>query len=126
MLVWLTVAGCLGSAVLITLLPGIEAAPEVWFGLAGPAGVTCAEWIATAGTLRRRPERLTSLRIRVFAGKMIFFAAYVAVLLGRDLVRPNPFIVTFAGYFLVLHIAEAVALHRLLGSQLTIGSQRKP
>jgi len=107
------VAGSLLSALVVTALAGPRAVPEVWLGMFGPLAVASIEWIAVERRYRRSPEGLTALRLRIFAGKMIFFAAYVGVMLGANLVRPVPFIVSFTGYFLALLVAEAVALSRL-------------
>jgi hypothetical protein len=41
---------------------------------------------------------------------------------GAGLVRPLPFVISFTCYFLVLHIIEAVSLHRLFAkSRASIG-----
>ena len=86
---------------------------EVWLGLLGPVAVASIEWIATEHRHRKDPQRLTSLMLGVFVGKAVFFAAYIAVILGTDLVRPVPFVASFVGFFLALLVIEGIALHRL-------------
>jgi hypothetical protein len=67
----------------------------------------------TERTYRRHPERVTSLLIVAFAGKMVFFGAYVVLMLRIAAVHPVPFVVSFASYFIALHAAEAFCLQRL-------------
>jgi hypothetical protein len=56
--------------------------------------------------------------IAALAVKMVFFGGYVAAMLrGLDL-RPVPFVVSFAAYFIVLHVMEAMFLRRLLMNDL--------
>ena len=53
-----------------------------------------------------------------FAGKMVFFGAYVAVVI-KGLSQPAvPFVVSFTGSFIALHVIEALALRRLLASDV--------
>jgi hypothetical protein len=48
-----------------------------------------------------------------FAAKMIFFAAYVAVMLRVLDLQPIPFVVSFASCFIALHFIEGLGLRRL-------------
>jgi hypothetical protein len=52
-----------------------------------------------------------------FALKMIFFGAYVAVMLRVMRVRPFPFVVSFTGYFIGLYLMEALFLRRLFSER---------
>jgi len=66
---------------------GIAAAVEprtraaALFGMLGPLVVAASSWVMAERAWRRNPESLTSWMIAAFAGKMVFFAAYVAVML---------------------------------------------
>ena len=53
--------------------------------------------------------------------KMVFFGVYVGVMLRGLSLRPVPFVVSFAAYFIALHAMEAMFLRRLL---MTIGARR--
>lgn len=86
---------------------------EVLFGMAGPLAVAGGSWVLAERTWRRRPERLTAVMIAAFAGKMVFFAAYVALMLSVLSLRPIPFVASFTVSFIALHLAEALALRRL-------------
>lgn len=103
---WLAAAG-LGS-------PG----REVLFGMLGPLLVASGSWVVAERTYRRKPERLTAVMIRAFAAKMVFFGAYVALVLNLLSLRPVPFVVSFTSYFIALHVAEAFSLQRLLAGDL--------
>ncbi len=59
------------------------------------------------------PERVTGVMVTGLAVKMVFFGVYVAGMLKGAGLRPVPFVVSFAGYFIALHAMEAVFLRRL-------------
>jgi hypothetical protein len=88
---------------------------ELVLGAVGPLAVAAGSWIVAARTWRREPARLTSVMIAAFAGKLVFFAAYVAFMLSVLSLRPVPFVASFTTSFVALHLAEALALKRLLG-----------
>jgi hypothetical protein len=94
---------------------------EVVLGMAGPLLVAGASWVLAERTWRRQPERLTAVMIAAFAGKMVFFAAYVALMLSVLSLRPVPFVASFTISFITLHLAEALALRRLFA-----GGRRAP
>jgi hypothetical protein len=52
--------------------------------------------------------------VAALAVKMVFFGGYMVVVLRVLGMRPVPFIVSFAGYFIALHAMEALFLRRLL------------
>jgi hypothetical protein len=86
------------------------------FGLAGPLAVAAISWVLMVRTHRRNPGALTGLMIAGFVGKMVFFGAYVAVVI-KGLSQPAvPFALSFAGSFIALHLIEALALRRLFAS----------
>jgi hypothetical protein len=105
-----------GSAVCCLAAWGVlgrGAGAEVLFGAIGPVIVAIGTFVAAERTWRRHPERLTALMATAFAGKMIFFAAYVAVMLRVLDLRPIPFVVSFASCFIALHLIEGLGLRRL-------------
>ena len=106
-------AGSILSAIVLTILPGISAGREIWLGMLGPLISAIASWIVMERQHRRRPQGMTRLLIKAFAAKMIFFAVYVALFLIIELVRPIPFVISFAGYYIALHILEAIGLRHL-------------
>jgi uncharacterized Tic20 family protein len=88
----------------------------VLFGLLGPLVVSAVSWVMSERTFRRNPEGLNAQMTMAFGGKMVFFGAYVAVVL-RGLSQPTvPFVASFTAYFIALHLCEALLLRRLFTS----------
>jgi hypothetical protein len=88
---------------------------EVLLGMLAPLGATAGSWVLIERTFRCDPQRLTALMIGAFGAKMLFFGAYVAVMLTIVGVQPVPFIVSFTGYFIALYLTEALLMRRLFG-----------
>ena len=88
----------------------------VVFGILGPLVVAAASWTAARRTWQRQPARLTAVMIAAFAGKLVFFGAYVAFMLTVLSLRPMPFVTSFTVSFIAFHLAEALALRRLFQS----------
>ena len=81
-----------------------------------PLVVVSVTWMVTERVYKARPERLTSVMISAFAGKLVFFGAYVGLVIGVLGVKPVPFAASFTGYFIALHLIEAFWLKRLFVS----------
>jgi hypothetical protein len=105
---WLGILGLFGREVGLAALAG----------LVGPLAVAAVSWVLMERTFRRDPAALTRVILRAFIGKMIFFGAYVAVVLSAFSVRPVPFVASFTAYFIGLHLMEAICLRRLLAGGL--------
>jgi hypothetical protein len=116
--VWMAGGSLVAGAVALAA-GGAGVRNELAFGMAGPLVVACVSWLLAERTYRRDPQALTGLMMTAFAFKMVFFGAYVVVMLrGVDL-QPVPFAVSFSGYFIALHFVEAVFLQRLFASPRT-------
>jgi hypothetical protein len=89
---------------------------EVWLGMLAPLVVVSASWMVAERVYRASPAHLTSVMIGAFTGKLVFFGVYVAVVVGVLGARPVPFALSFAGYFIALHMIEALWLKRLFVS----------
>ena len=90
-----------------------QARIEVLLGMLGPLLVASGSWLLTQRSYRQRPHALTSVMIAAFAFKLIFFGAYVAVMLRVFRLRPVPFVLSFAGSLAGLYLMEALYLRRL-------------
>jgi hypothetical protein len=112
-LFWWMLSGSILSAIVLSLLFDADIRLEIWLGMLGPLASALISWIAMERQYLRRPAGMTSLMIKGFVAKMVFFAGYVTVLLSIGLVRPIPFVVSFTAYFILLHAVEAIGLHRL-------------
>jgi hypothetical protein len=96
---------------------GMRTGVAVLLGMLGPLVVAVGTWVLTERTYKRDPGRVTALMVGAFGGKMVFFGAYVAVMLRLFAVRPVPFVASFTSYFIALYLIEALYLRRLfLGS----------
>ena len=112
-LLWLMLAGSILTAIILTILVGTQNRMEIWFGMAGPLIATIASWIAMVRQYNRSNQGMTRLLMKAFAAKVVFFAVYIIVLLRNHCVRPIPFVLCFAGFYLALHIVEAIGLSRM-------------
>ena len=92
---------------------GTRMGAEIVLGMLAPLAVAIGTWVLIERTYRRAPERVTGLMAAGFGAKMVFFGVYVTVMLKGLALRPVPFVVSFTGYFLALHVMEAFALRRL-------------
>jgi hypothetical protein len=110
-LVWMA-GTCLGSWLLLTAAQR-DLNPEALLGMAAPLASAMVTWVVLARTAAAAPERVTGVMMTGFAVKMVVFGAYVAGMLKGLGLRPVPFVVSFAGYFIALHAMEAVFLRRL-------------
>ena len=111
------VSASLASWLTVMMLVGTEAGVAVLLGMVGPLVVASATWVLAGRTFTRHPERLTSVMVQAFAGKLMFFGAYVAVMLKVLFLRPVPFVVSFTTYFIALHLTEALLLRRLFAGR---------
>ena len=116
--VWLMVGGSLASWTAMAVVPAMTARLEVLFGMLAPLAAAVVTWVLISRTYRARPERLTPLMIKAFAAKMVFFGAYVTLMLTVFALRPVPFAISFTIYFIALHLIEAMFLQRLFAGTL--------
>jgi hypothetical protein len=90
-----------------------QARIEVLYGMLGPLAMVIGSWVLMERAYRRSPERLTAVMVGAFAGKLVFFGAYVAVVLRVLSLRPRTFVASFTSYFIALYLIEALYLRRL-------------
>ena len=111
---WLAGASVISAAGL-----GLRFGREVWVGMLAPLLVVSITWALIERVYTSAPERLTSVMMLAFAGKLVFFGAYVGLAIGVLRLNPVPFAVSFAGYFIALHMIEALWLKRLFDNVAT-------
>ena len=113
---WMVGVG-IASWLAAALLLDAPARNAALFGTVGPLAVAIATWLLAQRTYRRDPGALTGLMMAGFAAKMVFFGAYVTLMI-KGLSQPAvPFVVSFTGSFIALHLIEALALRRLFGAE---------
>lgn len=106
------IGGSLLSWAGVSLAGGSDLNPELAIGMAGPLTSAAATWVAVQRTHAASPARVTGVLITGFIAKMLFFGALVGLVAALGL-RPRPFVVSFAVYFIALHVLEAFYLRRL-------------
>lgn len=111
-LAWM-VGASVGSWLAIAVWSGMSNSREVLFGMLAPLAGAAATWVLVARAFPSRPESVTPLMVAAFAGKLVFFGAYVTIMLRVLALRPLPFVVSFTTYFIALHLFEAFCLQRL-------------
>ena len=108
---WMSGAS-VGSWLIVGAFVDPRARLAVLLGMAGPLLAVSGSWVLAERTYRQRPDAMTAMMIAAFAFKLVFFGAYVAVML-KVLGSPVPFIASFTGYFAGLYLMEALYLRRL-------------
>ena len=118
--VWWMAGAALLSWLVVAALPGVESDREVLLGMIGPLAGAIATWVIVERTYPSHPERLTPRMIMAFAGKMLFYAAYVTLILTVLTVRPIPFVISFTAYFIALYVIEGRWMQRLFADSLRV------
>jgi len=106
-------AAALGSGIVAVAAAGTPVAAEILFGMLAPLVAVIVSWVMTERVFKREPARVTGLMIGAFGAKMLFFGAYVALMIEIVGLRPAPFVASFTGYFVVLYLTEALLLRQL-------------
>lgn len=96
----------------LTLAGAADFNPELAIGMAGPLTSASATWWFVARAHAASPQRVTGVLMVGFIAKMLFFGALVGLVAVLGM-RPRPFVVSFAVYFIALHALEAFYLRRL-------------
>jgi len=106
-------AAAVGSGLVASAVAGRPLAAEILSGMLAPLAAVIVSWIVTERVYRRDPERLTALMTGAFGVKMLFFGAYLAVMIKEVGLGVTPFAVSFTGYFVALYVTEALLMRRL-------------
>ena len=121
-IVWM-MAGSVVTGVALALALGPRVMPELPFAIAGPLLSAIVSWQLLERTQRSAPERLTTVMIASFGVKVLLFGLYLVVMLKVLALRPLPFMSSFTGYYVALHVVEAAFLRRLLAGNVSSWSE---
>ena len=102
------VAVCVTSCGLVATLVTPDAVAAAFMGMLAPLIVGIATIVMVERTTRNEPRALTARMTLAFLAKMLFYAAYVSVVLALVTTTPIPFMVSFTVYFVALQFTEAV------------------
>jgi len=83
---------------------------EIFLGMIAPLIIGVASIIYISGIHKNSPEKVTNVMSKTFAGKMIFYGAYFIYIFNFYTFTPLPFVLSFVGYFITLHVCEALFL----------------
>jgi len=111
---WWMIGGAVASCAAVAVAAPGESHPELVFGMLGPLASALVTWVVVRRTHRSAPERMTGVMMAGFAARMVFFGAYVVVMLRVLDLSAIPFVISFSGYFIALYATEALFLKRLL------------
>ena len=107
-------AACVLTCGAVAALAAPEAVGPAFLGMAAPLVVGLATIRLVERTVRTDVNRLTGRMTAAFAVKLVFYAAYVSIVIGWLQVEPVPFTLSFTFYFVALHITEALYFKTLL------------
>ena len=115
----IAVMGCASTAswFVAVLIFGRRTGIEILFGMLGPLAATTGTWVIVERIYRRRAEVLTSVMATAFAAKIVFFGAYISVVILLLRFRPVPFMLSFTSYFIGLYLIEALYMRRLFSER---------
>ena len=119
--VWWMVGASVAAWLAAAAILGMRTGVEILWGMIAPLAAASGSWVMAERTFTRHPERLTSLMIAAFAAKVVFFGAYVTVVLTVLSPRPVPFVAGFTSYFIALYLWEALCLRRLFAGGTAAG-----
>jgi hypothetical protein len=105
------------SWVIAALIVDQRTGIEILFGMLGPLAATSGTWVLVERIYRQRAEALTTVMASAFVAKIVFFGAYIAVMILLLRFRPVPFVVSFTSYFIALYLMEALYLRRLFSER---------
>lgn len=88
-------------------------AKEIFLGMMAPLIVGIISILVLLAMHKKSPERVTNVLIKSFGIKMIFYGMYFIYIFTFYTFNPMPFILSFVGYFVTLHICEALFLRSI-------------
>lgn len=110
-LAWMAGASIAAWLIVTAVSPPLN--PEVLFGMLGPLAASLVTWGVVERVHLGAPERVMTVLMQAFAGKVLFFGAYVVVMLRVVGLRSMPFAVSFTAFFVGLYVMQALFLRRL-------------
>lgn len=102
----------------IDVLGGKAASPEAGYALAAPLVCGVGSWLVTARVHASNPSKVTGALLVGFGAKALVFGAYVALAVRGLGLRPAPFALSFAGFFIATYAVEALFLRRLFAGDV--------
>jgi hypothetical protein len=101
----------------VRMLGGRAVSPEAGVAMAGPLVAAVGSWVVTSRVHAANPARVTGAMVASFAAKAVLFGAFVVWGVKGLGLRPIPFALSFAGFFVALYATEAFFLWRLFAGR---------
>jgi hypothetical protein len=89
---------------------------DMLYGFLAPLMAVVISWSVVKRAYRANPAGLMPVLLVGMILKLMFFAAYAAVMLRVLHLQAVPFVATFTASFIVLHNIEALLMRRLFTS----------
>jgi hypothetical protein len=102
----------------VVAVGGAAVRPEAGYALIAPLACGVGSWLVTARVHAADPSRVTGAMIAGFGAKALLFGAYVVWAVRGLGLRPVPFALSFAGFFIATYATEAVFLRRLFAGHV--------
>lgn len=99
---------CLGTWGM--LAGGIGYRLEIFLGMIAPLTIGMISMAILFHQHQNHSTKLTSVLIKLFITKLIIYGVYFYWLFTFYTFTPIPFVISFTGYFVTLHIGEALFL----------------
>ncbi|MFC1784189.1 ATP synthase subunit I [Candidatus Neomarinimicrobiota bacterium] len=90
---------------------------EIFMGMIAPLLVTILSIMWINKVFKADPEKTTTTMTKSFFIKMVLYAIYFIIILSFYTFEPNPFVVSFMGFFILFYAIEAMFLHKLFQSR---------
>lgn len=104
---------CLGSFGILSGIFFEEYKTEIFLGMIMPLIVGILTVISIYKIYLTDPGKLTGWMIKSFFGKMIIYGLYFAIILVFYTFHALSFVISFVGFFIVLHMIEALYFNKL-------------
>jgi len=89
---------------------------EIFLGMTAPLLVTIISILWIKKVFKIDPEKTTVTMTKAFFIKMVLFALYFIIILSFYTFEPNPFVISFTGFFILFYVIEAMFLQKLFQS----------
>ena len=98
---------CFGSWFIISWIIIKGYIPELFLGMIVPLVIGLLTVTKIQSIFTSDPGELTSFMMKSFIGKLVIYGVYMMGIVAFSPFNERPFIISFMGYFITLHVLEA-------------------
>ncbi|NOZ04247.1 MAG: hypothetical protein GXO92_06535 [FCB group bacterium] len=81
---------------------------EIFFGMIAPLLVGVTTVLLVKRTHNKDPRKMTDFLVKALIAKMVLYGVYIVIIMVILAFDPIAFIISFAGFFILLHGLEAL------------------